>query len=264
MAELLARRDGRAPVLVIAMLAGSAVLAAAPAPATAQLRVGDQPLVAFQAARVEKSRSASKRLEVERHTGNFTATNVSLADLIAFAYGVRNDQIIDLPAWAAAARYDVDGRSPKELAGRDVKVLVEDVRPLVAGLLIDYFSLETHRSQSPIYYVLEPAAGGVLLRASTDQRAAPGSLAQSSAGLAGQRVRIGSLVTALESLVERPVLNQSVLYGLYDVDFRWDLRQRDSQQLAAELERQLGLTLRVVQFDLVVVDRATELNSGAN
>jgi uncharacterized protein (TIGR03435 family) len=265
MAELLAGGGRRAPVHVIAMLAGSALLAAAPgAPATAQPRLGNQPLVAFEAARVDPSHSPSKRLEVERHTGNFIANNASLAELIAFAYGVRTDQVIDLPAWAAGPRYDVEGRAPTELAGRDVKVLVEDVRPLVAGLLVDYFSLEAHRSQSPIYYVLEPAAGGVLLRASTDQRAAPGSLAQSAAGMAGQRVRIGSLVTALESLLERPVLNQSVLYGLYDVDFRWDPRQHDSEQLAAELERQLGLTLRVVQFELVVVDRATELEGGAN
>jgi uncharacterized protein (TIGR03435 family) len=262
MTEPLAGRTRRAPLHVIALLAGGALVAAAPA--TAQPRLGDEPLVAFEAARVEPSRSASKRLEVERRTGNFTARNASLADLIAFAYGVRTDQIVDLPAWAAAPRYDVEGRAPKQLAGRDAKQLAEDVRPLIAGLLVDYFSLEAHRSQSPIYYVLEPAAGGVLLRASTDQRAAPGSLAQSSAGMAGQRVRIGSLATALEALLDRPVLNQSVLYGLYDVDFRWDARQHDPKTLAAELERQLGLTLRVVQFEVVVVERAMELGSGVN
>jgi uncharacterized protein (TIGR03435 family) len=178
---------------------------------------------------------------------------------------VRIDQIVGIPAWAGAPRYDVQGRAPKELAGRNAQLLVEDVRPLVAGLLLDFFSLEAHRSESPIYYVLEPAAGGVLLRASADQRAAPGSLAPRGAGLAGERVSIGNLVRELELLVGHTVLNQTFLHSrLYDIDFRWDTHQRDPKKLAAEIERQLGLKLRVVQFELLIVDRATELEGDGN
>jgi uncharacterized protein (TIGR03435 family) len=234
-------------------------------PAAAQRHLGDEPLKAFESESVQPSHpAAGKKLEVEPRTGNFTANNVSLAELVAFAYGVRIDQIVGMPAWAGAPRYHVEGRAPKELARRDAPLLVEDVRPLVAGLLVDFFSLEVHRRQSPIYYVLEQAAGGVLLRASADQRAAPGLLAPSGAGLAGQSVSVGNLVAGLESLVGRPVLNQSGLYGLYDVDLRWDIHQRDPQKLVAEIERQLGLTLHVAQFELLIVDRATELKGGGN
>ena len=233
--------------------------------ASAQQHLGVEPLEAFESQLVQTSRpEADKRLDVEPGTGNFTASNVSLADLVAFAYDVRIDQIMGLPAWADAPRYDVQGRAPKELAGRDAQLLVKDVRPLVAGLLVDFFSLETHRSEAPIYYVLEPAADGVLLRASANQRAAPGSLATRGAGLVGERVRIGSLVTELELLVRRTVLNQTQLYGLYDIDFRWDTSQRDPKKLAAEIERQLGLRLRVEQYELLIVDRATQLEGGGN
>ena len=183
---------------------------------------------------------------------------------------MRIDQIVDLPAWAAAPRYDVEGRAPKELAGRDKQRLVERVRPLVAGLLVDFFSLEAHRRQSPIYYVLEQVDSGVRLRASADPRAARGSLVRSGAGVTGERVRIGDFVTALEELVGRPGLNNTVVADpvlagrLYDIDFRWDAGPHGPQELAAELERQLGLTLRVVQLELVIVDGATELESGGN
>lgn len=120
--------------------------------------------------------SAGKPLEVEPRTGNFTATKVSLAELVAFAYGVRIDQVVDLPEWNAAPRYDVEGRAPRQLAGRDLQQLVEDVRPLVAGLLIDFFSLEAHRIRSPIYYVLEQTAGDIRLR-SRSRRASLARLA---------------------------------------------------------------------------------------
>ena len=265
--ESLIRRVGTLRAAAIAAMLASAHTS----PAAAQSKLGDGPLEAFESASVQPSHpSAGKLLEVEPHTGNFTASNVSLAELIAFAYGVRTDQIVDLPAWAAAPRYDVDGRAPKELAGRDGQRLVEGVRPLVAGLLVDFFSLEAYRSQSPIYYVLEQAAGGVRLRASADQRTAPGSLVPSGAGLAGERVSIGDFVTALEQLVGRPALNNTVVADpvlatrLYDVDFRWDTGQNDPQKLAAELERQLGLALRVVQLELVIVEGATELKGGGN
>jgi uncharacterized protein (TIGR03435 family) len=250
----------------VAVLGIAVVLTVATnSPAGAQQHLGDEPLKAFESQSVHTSHlAADKKLDVETRTGNFTASNVSLADLVAFAYDVRIDQIVGIPAWAGAPRYDVQGRAPKELAGRNAQLLVEDVRPLVAGLLLDFFSLEAHRSESPIYYVLEPAAGGVLLRASADQRAAPGLLAPRGAGLAGERVSIGNLVTELELLVGRTVLNQTFLYQLYDIDLRWDTRQRDPKKLAAEIERQLGLKLRVVQFELLMVDRATELEGDGN
>jgi len=60
------------------------------------------------------------------------------------------------------------------------------------------------------------------------------------------------------------VINATLLAGLYDIDFRWDTDERDPQKLAAEIERQLGLTLRVSQFELLIVDRATELNDRTN
>jgi uncharacterized protein (TIGR03435 family) len=253
MLEPAARRAAAfAIVVVLAVAQGS--------PAAAQRHLGDEPLKTFESESVQTSHpAAGKKLDVEPRTGNFTASNVSLAELVAFAYGVRIDQIVGMPGWAGSPRYHVEGRAPKELAGRDAQLLVEDVRPLVAGLLVDFFSLEVHRSQSPIYYILEQAADGVLLRASADQRAAPDLLAPRGAGLAGRSVSMGNLVAAFESLVGRPVLNQTGLYGLYDVDFRWNIHQHDPQKLAAEIEQQLGLTLRVSQFELLIVDRATEL-----
>ncbi|HZF28668.1 MAG TPA: TIGR03435 family protein [Gammaproteobacteria bacterium] len=261
MLELLVRRVGVSRAAAIAVV----LVSAHGSPAAGQRSIGEGPLKAFESASVQPSHpAAEKLLKVEPRTGNFAASNASLAELVAFAYDVRTDQIVDLPAWAAAPRYQVEARAPKDLAGRHGQPLVEDVRPLVAGLLVDYFSLDAHRIQSPIYYLLDQADGGVRLRDSADQWAAPGFLAPSGAGFAGQRVRTRDIGTALEPLVGRPVIDHTGLYTRYDVDFRWDTHERDAQKLTAELERQLGLTLRVVQVELLIVDRATELKSGVN
>jgi uncharacterized protein (TIGR03435 family) len=154
----------------------------------------------------------------------------------------------------------VEGRAPKDLAGRDAQLLIEDVRPLVAGLLFDYFGLEAHRGQSPLY-VLDQADGGSRLRESGDQRGTPGVLAPNGAGLGGQRVRAVNIVMALEPLIGRPVLDHTGLAKLYDVDFRWDPNEHDPRKLAAELQLQLGLTLRAVPVDVLIVDHASEPRS---
>ncbi|HET7132084.1 MAG TPA: TIGR03435 family protein, partial [Gammaproteobacteria bacterium] len=238
------RRVARALAAVATALAAGVGAAVQTAPAVAQPRVGDQPLVAFESALVEPSHPAGpKMLSVAPRTGEFTANNVSLAELVAFAYAVRLDQVVDLPAWAASSSYHVEAHPPKTLAGRDVELLVEDVRPLVAGLLLDYFGLEAHRGQSPLY-VLDQADGGSRLLESADQRSAPGPLTPSGSGLAGQRVRAVTIVAALEPLIGRPVLNHTGLRKLYDVDFRFNLDEHDPGKLAAALQRQLGLTLR--------------------
>jgi hypothetical protein len=46
------------------------------------------------------------------------------------------------------------------------------------------------------------------------------------------------------------------------VDFRWDFNEHDPGKLAAALQRQLGLTLRAIPVDVLIVDRATEPRSG--
>jgi uncharacterized protein (TIGR03435 family) len=262
MLEQVTRRVSRALARVATGLAAGVLAAVHTAAAVAQPKVGDQPLVAFESALVEPSHPAGpKMLSVAPRTGDFTANNVSLAELVAFAYSVRLDQVVDLPAWAASSSYHVEAHPPKKFAGRDVELLVEDVRPLVAGMLLDHFGLEAHRGQSPLY-VLDEAEGGSRLRESPDQRAAPGPLAPSRSGLTGQRVRAGSLVAALEPLIGRPVLNHTGLSKLYDVDFRWDFNEHDPGKLAAALQRQLGLTLRAIPVDVLIVDRATEPRSG--
>ncbi|HEX5049428.1 MAG TPA: TIGR03435 family protein [Gammaproteobacteria bacterium] len=256
----LSTRAGACLVRVTAALVIGGWLAV---PAIAQRAVGDRPLRAFESAVVEQSRPASPRtLNVAPRTGDFTAENVSLAELVAFAYGVRLDQVVDLPAWAASSTYHVQAQAPDDLEGTDVQLLVEAVRPLVAGLLFDYFALEAHRGQSPLY-VLDQAGGGSRLRESADQRGAPGVLAPNASGLGGERVRAVNIVMALESLIGRPVLDHTGLAKRYDVDFRWDPNEHDPQQLAAELQRQLGLTLRAVPVDVLIVDRATELKARA-
>ena len=228
-------------------------------PGAAQLSVGDQPLAAFESAIVEPShRAGPKMLAVAPRTGDFTANNVSLAELVAFAYGVRLDQVVDLPAWASAPTFYVEAHPRKGFEARDAQQVSDDVRPLVAGLLFDYFALEAHRGQSPLY-VLDQAEGGSRLHESADQRGLAGNLSPSASGLAGERVRAVNLVVALEPLVGRPVLNHTGLAKLYDVDFRWDANEHDARKLAAELDRQLGLTLHAVPVDVLIVDRAAEL-----
>src|ERR1700722_14150859 len=73
--------------------------------------------------------------------GKFNATNVSLKDLIAYAYGVKDTQITGVPRELDSVKYDIVARAntPKEMSRGEVA-------PFVQALLADRFRLRVHRA----------------------------------------------------------------------------------------------------------------------
>src|SRR5262245_26538629 len=67
---------------------------------------------AFEVASVKPNRSGSNRVNIEPQPGGrFTATNVSVMDLIAIAYSATRpfprSSILGAPSWLASDRFDV-------------------------------------------------------------------------------------------------------------------------------------------------------------
>ncbi len=70
---------------------------------------------------------------------NFTITNGSLADLIAFAYNVHAKQIVNGPDWMDKDRFDIAGVPDKDGVPSD-----KQLRVMMQKLLTDRFSLKFH------------------------------------------------------------------------------------------------------------------------
>jgi uncharacterized protein (TIGR03435 family) len=223
--------------------------------------------------------------------GRFVATNVTLRQLIAFAFGISNSRsemlVIGGPQWLDADRFDVQavaagGNIPRGQTG-----------PLVRALVEERFRLRAHREtrERPIYHLIVDRADGRLgpgLRPSTVDCNGGGPAA---AGAAVPRVRCGLLsapgmLTGLAVMMSqfaesiapfsgRVVVDRTGLDQAFDIEFKWAADQRgatpdgstttpvavDMPGLFTALKEQLGLKLEDARgpVDVVVVDSAIPL-----
>jgi uncharacterized protein (TIGR03435 family) len=227
-----------------------------PVGTTAAAQAAPTSPVQFDAASVKQNTSGDFRRGFgPAPGGRFTATNVPLRDLIAFAYGVPNGranlQVVGGPKWLESDRFDVNavaagGEIPRGQAG-----------PMVRALLEDRFHLKVHREtrQLPIYNLVMDRGDGQLgprlRRSSIDcvaRRAARGQgappppapqgpppdpttirpvcgLRLNPGRFAGDAVPIAQLAEGIGPFVQRLVVDRTGLEGYFDIDLEWTPEQ---------------------------------------
>jgi len=228
--------------------------------------------------------------------GLYRATNVTLSMLIISAYQLKPQQIVGLPNWANAERFDIEARAEGG-PDRSQKLL------MLQSLLADRFSMVVHHEtrEAPIYALvvakegktgpqlqLHPdeaqcrTPGGFLPRA--DGTLPPGACGNFSTFFTpksmhtkGQKITVAQLADHLSTRVDRVVVDQTGLTGLFDVDIEYapfqassgapsgsfDTSAADASGLPSiftAVEEQLGLKLKAQTgpLDVVVIDRVEE------
>jgi len=218
--------------------------------------------------------------------GRFLTTYSSLRDLIAFAYGVRTDQIAEGPPWMASDHYDIEAtaagnHSVSQIAGA-----------MLQSLLEDRFKLVLHREtrQLPVYELtviknglkLQPPKEGNCAPVSPDsppKPAASGAPRLPPCGfprygpkglnwtLDGEEVSMMKLAESLSRVgLGRSVIDKTGLAGSYEMHLKWtadplNAGPSDDQSgpsLFAALREQLGLRLDSAKgpVDVLVIDHA--------
>ena len=252
----------------------------------------EQRLLAFEVASVKANGSGDRGVAISRTPSQFTTRNAPLARIIGYAFGVRDDQMMGVPAWSLAERFDITGKyfegsqpSPAQVAR------------MVRGLLVDRFKLETHtetREGSRFALVLARRDGRLGPKLKPHAFDCAAYLAKKSGDVAedGHKVwpplcappisspqriwasvrPIDALASAIARQVGRPVIDQTGLTGNYDFDFAWSPAQRTSTatqdtvprvpqpdealSLFTALEEQLGLKLESTRgpVDVLVIE----------
>ena len=187
--------------------------------------------------------------------GRFAATNVTLRELITYAYRVRPFQLEGLPDWATRERYDIASRTPDgQLA----------TPPMLVPALEERFSLKVTRQthQRPIYALVKARADGKLGsglvvstnpcdRARTDLPPCQSRFGRDLVEATGMDIR--ALAPQLIGTVGRLIVDRSGLEGRFDVSLKWtpDLPPgvepaggAERVSLFTALEEQLGLRLQ--------------------
>jgi uncharacterized protein (TIGR03435 family) len=224
--------------------------------------------------------------------GHFTASNISLKELIAAMWRIPEFQISGGPAWLGSARYDISAKP--ENAPKDDEIL-----PMAQSLLVDRFRLSVHREtkELPIFALVVARKDGKLgvgLAQSTEAdcaasdpsrapaRPEPGKPSAPSCGrinrspvlVKATSISLSVLAQSLSEALGRTVVDKTGLTGNFNTTMEWS---PDDAQLSllppdaprpsvdsagpsifAAIQEQLGLKLesRKGPVEVLVVDRA--------
>jgi uncharacterized protein (TIGR03435 family) len=208
---------------------------------------------------------------------SFLATNMSIKQMLIYAYGVRDGLISGLPGWAESARFDIHAK----ILEYDPKISLprQERRAMLGVVLIERFHLKVHTEikQLPVYELIV-GKDGPKFKASAPggpvdpehPNAAPnrgGTGTNSDHGnavLTANAVPMSTLATDLSEQLDRTVIDKTGLKGEYDFQLRWTgenvpqpLPDDAPPLLFTAIQEQLGLRLQPGKgpVETLVVDR---------
>jgi uncharacterized protein (TIGR03435 family) len=156
---------------------------------------------------------------------HFRTVNLPLRDLVQFAYGLPDSQILGGPAWIKSIMFDIDAKSDPVVDAQLHALPSEQARHqkqlMVQALLADRFQLKAHQEtrQLPVY-ALVVAKGGPKFKPS-DINGTTIDIGRTRLHVAGSDDTISILARALARVLDRVVLNQTGLSGRYDLTMQW-------------------------------------------
>jgi uncharacterized protein (TIGR03435 family) len=143
--------------------------------------------------------------------GRFTATNVTLVDLIVRVYPTRRIQMQGGPDWIDSERFDIVA----EADAAEGEVETEQWAPMVQALLEDRFKLAFHReTKETTVFALVGKVPATFREAKEEEQATfvPGNRGQ----MTFQHMPIEALVNTLANILHTPVVDGTGITGFFD------------------------------------------------
>ena len=120
----------------------------------------------FEVAAIKQNESGSGSSRSNTNNGRFTATNVSLKNLIEYqAYGIPGSRILDGPKWLDSTRFDIEAKMD-DFAADHLRTLTHaqrrlETQALFQQLLADRFKLAVHweTRELPVYALVVTRKG---------------------------------------------------------------------------------------------------------
>ena len=215
---------------------------------------------AFEVASVKRNDSASWNSSSRNLGSRYTATNVTVVQLLRNAFGIQEFQIAGGPSWVAIDRFDIDATIPQGSKPGEWQ-------PMLQTLLAERFKLTFHREQrqAPIYSLVVaknghkltpgdpakcPNAGGCGFNASPTQ-------------IVGESVSMGQLAARLARSTGFHVVDNTGLTGMFDLTLEWTVEDQfvgrgasASPTILPAIQEQLGLRLESTRgpVETLVID----------
>jgi uncharacterized protein (TIGR03435 family) len=191
----------------------------------------------FDVASIKANKSGDRRVMFQPQPGGrFTGHNMTLGVLINIAYQLKAHQMVGGPGWIDSEHFDIEAKA-------EGNPPMDQMRPMLQSLLADRFKLVVHHEtrQFPVYALVVSKAGKTgprLVLHSDDRKCAdisagpprppsPGAPTPCGGMMAGpghmatQKVTMEVFAGILGNYVDRIVVDQTGLTGVFDLDFEF-------------------------------------------
>ena len=213
--------------------------------------------------------------------GGFSATGVTVRQLVLRAYGLQDSRLVAGPGWMNSDRFDIEARAEGD-------VTPDRFSSMLRSLLAERFNFGAHDETRdiPIYALVlsrsdgrlgpklrrsevdcDAVAEAAIARGGAPPRATPGEPPACSVGFSGRGQMaarskpLPALLTFFSQVTARTVVDRTGLTGIFDVDLTWtpDAAQPDADgpSIFTAVQEQLGLKLEPLKTPVMVlvVDR---------
>jgi uncharacterized protein (TIGR03435 family) len=180
-------------------------------------------------ASVKPDKSGTMMVRIMFQPDGFSATNVSLKQLILLTWGVNDDRISGAPSWIDHANYDIEAKVDSADVPAMRNLTIDQRREMVRKLLEDRFGLKSHEETKELpVYALVVAKGGPKLHEAKpgdaypngfkgpDGKGGAGMMMFNGKQLTAQGVPISNLTQFLSRQTQRTVIDKTGLTGKYD------------------------------------------------
>lgn len=205
----------------------------------------------------------STRGQIETATDGLVLRNISLGEMVEWAYGLQHSQLSG-PGILENRRYDVRTRTAEPEPDAKLRLMLQD-------LLATRFNLKLHREEkSTSVYELVVAKGGPRLPPDKSSKL-PASYPRErfprvvDGGFVFTNTSMAEFAQQLTELrgIDLPVVDRTGIHGVYDITLKSAaaaMLQPDGPSLLTLIREQLGLKLVAAKdpMEVVVVDHAEE------
>ena len=228
---------------------------------TPQLVSAQTPAPAFEVATIKPAApSPDGHTHINYPPGdNFSAINVTLLELMQWAYKIPEKQILDGPSWLSSTHFDIQAKADPTGQIKPLRFDQDLKRRMVQGLFADRFHLKLHPETRalPAYDLVIAKSGSKLQPAKSDGK----TIRVGRSYFNGQGLTTALIAEQLSLITGRIVVDKTNLTDSYDLKLQWTPDDAPTSNNSAPsfftaIQEQLGLKLESAKeaIPVLVID----------
>lgn len=227
----------------------------------------------FEVATVKPSKPDQPGKAITVRGNHFRTINTTLNDLITFAYGVQQKQVVGQQSWVDSDKWDIEAQPDVPGVPND-----KQLKTMLKKLLSDRFQFKFHKDTKELsaYLLTVAKSGNKMTAGSTDPNQLPGLFFRGLGVLTVQNATMLDFAGLMQTAVlDRPVVDQTELPGKWNFLLKWTPDESQfggmgvkvpppsdaadaPPPLFTAIQEQIGLKLEAgkAQVPVMVIDKA--------